>query len=88
LITGYSLGERVGAGSYASVYRAVSLAPTANGIRETVAIKCIEKNRLRTSTGADNLVQEISILKVSCTLFFLTQMHVPETTSQTHSANA
>lgn len=63
-IPGFIVAERLGSGSYASVYRAVSTAPGPSGVRETVAIKCIDFQRTNHSaTAKDNLVREISILK-------------------------
>lgn len=67
--SGYSITDRLGSGSYATVYRALSLAPGAAGVRETVAVKCISRRRTtENQVVADNLVQEVGILKARQTV--------------------
>ncbi|XP_064292983.1 serine/threonine-protein kinase ULK3 [Plodia interpunctella] len=59
-IEGYVVTERLGSGSYSTVYKAY----TKVGARTTVAIKCIDKSRIKHSGSAvDNLVTEIRLLK-------------------------
>ncbi|GBP11513.1 hypothetical protein EVAR_92995_1 [Eumeta japonica] len=59
-IEGYVVTERLGAGSYATVYKAC----TKTGARSTVAIKCVDKARVKNSgTAVDNLITEIRLLK-------------------------
>ncbi|XP_060808327.1 serine/threonine-protein kinase ULK3 [Amyelois transitella] len=59
-IDGYIVTERLGTGSYSTVYKAY----TKVGARTTVAIKCIDKSRIKHSGSAvDNLVTEIRLLK-------------------------
>ncbi|XP_055606037.1 serine/threonine-protein kinase ULK3 [Uranotaenia lowii] len=56
-ISEYQMLEKIGSGSYASVFRALKKAS-----REIVAIKCVEKSSL-SKTAVDNIVTEISLLK-------------------------
>ncbi|XP_049938547.1 serine/threonine-protein kinase ULK3 [Schistocerca serialis cubense] len=58
-VEGYAIVEKIGAGSYASVYKAFKKV----GAREVVAVKCVDKSRL-SGSAIDNLVTEISLLKV------------------------
>ncbi|XP_059479674.1 serine/threonine-protein kinase ULK3-like isoform X2 [Neocloeon triangulifer] len=57
-IEGYVVVEKIGAGSYATVYKAYKK----SGPRAVVAIKCVEKGKL-SSTTIENLLTEISLLK-------------------------
>ncbi|XP_070210335.1 serine/threonine-protein kinase ULK3-like [Littorina saxatilis] len=54
----YVLTEKIGSGSYATVYKAYKK----TGIREVVAIKCILKSSLNKSS-TENLLTEIELLK-------------------------
>jgi len=54
----YSLTEKIGTGSYGSVYKA----HFKNGAREVVAVKCVRKSGL-SKHEVDNIVNEISLLK-------------------------
>lgn len=54
----YILAEKLGAGTYAAVYKAFSKV----GAREAVAIKCILKSSLN-AISKDNLLTEIELLK-------------------------
>ena len=54
----YSFTERIGTGSYGSVYKA----HLKTGSRDVVAIKCIKKSGLA-KHEVDNIVNEISLLK-------------------------
>ena len=54
----YVFCEKLGSGTYASVYRAFRK----DGTREVVAIKCIDRKSLN-KNSEDNLVTEIEILK-------------------------
>ncbi|XP_013133492.1 PREDICTED: serine/threonine-protein kinase ULK3-like, partial [Papilio polytes] len=59
-IEGYVVTEKLGSGSYSTVYKAI----TKVGARSTVAIKCIDKSRVKHSgTAVDNLITEIRLLK-------------------------
>ncbi|XP_013163326.1 PREDICTED: serine/threonine-protein kinase ULK3-like isoform X1 [Papilio xuthus] len=59
-IEGYVVTEKLGSGSYSTVYKAI----TKVGARSTVAIKCIDKSRVKHSGAAvDNLITEIRLLK-------------------------
>nr|XP_034838740.1 serine/threonine-protein kinase ULK3-like [Maniola hyperantus] len=59
-IEGYVVTEKLGSGSYSTVYKAY----TKVGARTTVAVKCIDKSRIKHSgTAIDNLVTEIRLLK-------------------------
>lgn len=59
-IDGFVVFEKVGSGSYASVYKAY----TKVGARNIVAIKCIDKSGIKHSGSAvDNLISEIRLLK-------------------------
>ena len=55
----YCLLEKIGSGSYATVYKAFKK----DGCREVVAIKCVDKSTLSKS-AIDNLVTEINLLKI------------------------
>ncbi|XP_066602645.1 serine/threonine-protein kinase ULK3 [Prorops nasuta] len=55
----YSLIEKIGSGSYATVYKAFKK----GGSREVIAIKCVDKKSLSKS-AVDNIVTEINLLKV------------------------
>ncbi|CAB3363420.1 Hypothetical predicted protein [Cloeon dipterum] len=57
-IEGYIVAEKLGSGSYATVYKAYRK----NGPRAVVAIKCVQKAKLSTVT-IENLLTEISLLK-------------------------
>ncbi|KAK3910588.1 Serine/threonine-protein kinase ULK3 [Frankliniella fusca] len=57
-VEGYVIVEKIGAGSYSTVYKAFKK----DGCREAVAIKVVEKKRLSKS-AEDNIVTEISLLK-------------------------
>ena len=54
----YALTERIGAGSYGSVYKA----HFKSGPRDVVAVKCIRKSGLA-KFEVDNIINEISLLK-------------------------
>ena len=54
----YSLTERIGTGSYGSVFKA----HFKNGPRDVVAVKCVRKSGLA-KHEVDNIVNEISLLK-------------------------
>ncbi|CAG9120167.1 unnamed protein product [Plutella xylostella] len=59
-IEGYVVTEKLGSGSYSTVYKAY----TKVGARSVVAIKCVDKSRLKHSSSAvDNLITEIRLLK-------------------------
>ncbi|XP_075989809.1 serine/threonine-protein kinase ULK3-like [Anticarsia gemmatalis] len=59
-IDGYVVTEKLGSGSYSTVYKAC----TKVGARSTVAIKCVDKSRVKNSGSAvDNLITEIRLLK-------------------------
>ncbi|XP_052746413.1 serine/threonine-protein kinase ULK3 isoform X3 [Bicyclus anynana] len=59
-IDGYVVTEKLGSGSYSTVYKAY----TKIGARTTVAVKCIDKSRIKHSGAAVvNLVTEIRLLK-------------------------
>ncbi|CAK1554330.1 unnamed protein product [Leptosia nina] len=59
-VEGYIFTEKLGSGSYSTVYKAY----TKIGARSTVAIKCIDKSRIKHSGAAvDNLVSEIRLMK-------------------------
>ncbi|PSN42681.1 Serine/threonine-protein kinase ULK3 [Blattella germanica] len=58
-IKDYTLVERLGSGSYATVYKAFKK----NGPREVVAVKCVEKKQL-SGSAVDNIITEITLLKV------------------------
>ncbi|XP_023236282.1 serine/threonine-protein kinase ULK3-like [Centruroides sculpturatus] len=57
-LTSFVFAEKLGRGSYATVYKAYRKGSK----REVVAIKCVEKSSLN-KTAVDNLITEISILK-------------------------
>lgn len=57
-LPGYVFGDKLGSGSYATVYKAFSKTSK----REVVAIKCVEKSSLN-KPATENLLTEISILK-------------------------
>ncbi|PIK58728.1 putative serine/threonine-protein kinase ULK3, partial [Apostichopus japonicus] len=57
-VPGFVLTEKLGSGSYATVYKAFRKGP----VREVVAIKCIAKSGLTKST-TENLLKEIEIMK-------------------------
>lgn len=55
---------RLGAGAFSVVYKGLSAAPGPNGVRSTVAIKCINMQTANSSKlNSDCVVSEISILK-------------------------
>ncbi|XP_063835987.1 serine/threonine-protein kinase ULK3 [Ostrinia nubilalis] len=59
-IEGYVVTEKLGSGSYSTVYKAY----TKVGARSIVAIKCVDKSSIKNSGSAvDNLVTEIRLLK-------------------------
>ncbi|XP_046976245.1 serine/threonine-protein kinase ULK3-like [Vanessa cardui] len=59
-IEGYVVTEKLGSGSYSTVYKAY----TKVGARSVVAIKCVDKARVKHSGAAiDNLITEIRLLK-------------------------
>ncbi|KAL0858272.1 hypothetical protein ABMA27_012176 [Loxostege sticticalis] len=59
-IEGYVVTEKLGSGSYSTVYKAY----TKVGARSIVAIKCVDKSRIKNSGSAvDNLITEIRLLK-------------------------
>ncbi|KZC08184.1 PREDICTED: serine/threonine-protein kinase ULK3 [Dufourea novaeangliae] len=58
-VSDYSLLEKIGSGSYATVYKAFKK----DGCREVVAIKCVDKSSLSKS-AIDNIVTEINLLKI------------------------
>ncbi|KAG6460962.1 hypothetical protein O3G_MSEX012337 [Manduca sexta] len=59
-IEGYIVTEKLGSGSYSTVYKAY----TKVGARTIVAIKCVDKSRIKNSGSAvDNLITEIRLLK-------------------------
>ncbi|KDR19557.1 serine/threonine-protein kinase ULK3-like isoform X2 [Zootermopsis nevadensis] len=55
----YTLVERLGSGSYATVYKGFKK----NGPREVVAVKCVEKKQL-SGAAVDNIITEITLLKL------------------------
>ncbi|XP_008552813.1 serine/threonine-protein kinase ULK3 [Microplitis demolitor] len=55
----YALLEKIGTGSYATVYKAVKK----DSSRDVVAIKCVDSSTLSKS-AIDNLITEINLLKV------------------------
>ncbi|XP_012281826.1 serine/threonine-protein kinase ULK3 [Orussus abietinus] len=55
----YSLLEKIGVGSYATVYKAFKK----GGSKEVVAIKCVDKSGLSKS-AIENLITEINLLKI------------------------
>ncbi|XP_063371718.1 serine/threonine-protein kinase ULK3-like [Cydia amplana] len=57
-VEGYVVTEKLGSGSYSTVYKAY----TKVGGRAIVAVKCVEKSRVR-GAAADNLITEIRLLK-------------------------
>uniref|UniRef100_A0A1B6DXA2 Serine/threonine-protein kinase ULK3 n=1 Tax=Clastoptera arizonana TaxID=38151 RepID=A0A1B6DXA2_9HEMI len=59
IIEGYTGVEKIGTGSYSTVYKGYHKSK----IHEPVAIKCVEKSKL-SPTGKDNIVTEISLLKM------------------------
>ncbi|KOB69259.1 putative cAMP-dependent protein kinase catalytic subunit [Operophtera brumata] len=59
-IDGYVVTEKLGSGSYSTVYKAY----TKVGARMTVAVKCVDKSSIKNSGAAvDNLITEIRLLK-------------------------
>ncbi|KAI8431503.1 hypothetical protein MSG28_016005 [Choristoneura fumiferana] len=59
-IEGYVVTEKLGTGSYSTVYKGY----TKVGARTVVAVKCVDKARVKHSGSAvDNLVTEIRLLK-------------------------
>lgn len=59
-IDGYVVTEKLGSGSYSTVYKAY----TKVGARSVVAVKCVDKSRVKNSgTAVDNLITEIRLLK-------------------------
>ncbi|XP_043527661.1 serine/threonine-protein kinase ULK3 isoform X1 [Frieseomelitta varia] len=58
-VSDYSLLEKIGSGSYATVYKAFKK----DGRREVVAIKLVDKSSLSKS-AVDNIVTEIYLLKI------------------------
>ncbi|OWR44994.1 serine/threonine-protein kinase ULK3 [Danaus plexippus plexippus] len=59
-IEGYVVTEKLGSGSYSTVYKAY----TKVGARSVVAVKCVDKSRVKHSGAAiDNLITEIRLLK-------------------------
>merc|ERR1712012_1254050 len=57
-LAGYVFTEKLGSGTYATVYKAFKQC----GSREVVAIKCIEKSSLN-KASTENLLTEIQLLK-------------------------
>lgn len=60
-LSGYVFGERLGAGSYGTVYKATSNSGQARATN-VYAIKCIHRKSL-TKTTQDLLINEIKLLK-------------------------
>ncbi|CAB3258052.1 unnamed protein product [Arctia plantaginis] len=59
-IDGYVVTEKLGSGSYSTVYKAYAKV----GARSIVAIKCVDKSRVKNSGSAvENLITEIRLLK-------------------------
>ncbi|KAK0080258.1 hypothetical protein PV325_000225 [Microctonus aethiopoides] len=58
-INDYALLEKIGTGSYATVYKAVKK----NGSRDVVALKCVDSSILSKS-AINNLITEINLLKI------------------------
>ncbi|XP_052748421.1 serine/threonine-protein kinase ULK3 [Galleria mellonella] len=59
-IEGYVVTEKLGSGSYSTVYKAY----TKVGARSVVAVKCVDKCKVKQSgTAVDNLITEIRLLK-------------------------
>ncbi|KAJ9601515.1 hypothetical protein L9F63_000354 [Diploptera punctata] len=58
-IKDYTLVERLGSGTYATVYKGFRK----NGPREVVAVKCVEKKQL-SGAAIDNIITEITLLKL------------------------
>ncbi|VDM50344.1 unnamed protein product, partial [Toxocara canis] len=55
---------RIGGGSFSTVYKGISASPAANGVRCTVAIKCMDMRVANASKlNSDCVVSEIRILK-------------------------
>ncbi|KAG7204805.1 hypothetical protein KM043_005211 [Ampulex compressa] len=59
-VSGYSLLEKIGSGSFATVYKATKK----DGCRDLVAIKCIDRSKLSSIHGNNYIVTEICLLKV------------------------
>ncbi|KAG8228580.1 hypothetical protein J437_LFUL009285 [Ladona fulva] len=57
-LDGYVFVEKIGSGSYSTVYKAFRK----EGSREVVAVKCVEKTKLLGS-AIDNIITEITLLK-------------------------
>uniref|UniRef100_F1L2B0 non-specific serine/threonine protein kinase n=1 Tax=Ascaris suum TaxID=6253 RepID=F1L2B0_ASCSU len=63
-VAGYNICERIGGGSFSTVYKGISASPAANGVRLTVAIKCMDMHAANASKlSSDCVVSEIKILK-------------------------
>ncbi|VDK31668.1 unnamed protein product [Gongylonema pulchrum] len=63
-VAGYNICERIGSGSFSSVFKAVSTSPGPNGVRTTVAIKVMDMLAANASKlTSDCVVSEIRILK-------------------------
>ncbi|XP_059050365.1 serine/threonine-protein kinase ULK3-like isoform X2 [Achroia grisella] len=59
-VEGYVVTERLGSGSYSTVYKAY----TKVGGRSIVAVKCVDRSKVKHSgTAVDNLITEIRLLK-------------------------
>lgn len=59
-VPGYTLLEKLGSGSYATVYKAFQNSEVP---RDIVAIKCIEMAKIRSKKASDNQFEEIRLLK-------------------------
>ncbi|VDN56232.1 unnamed protein product [Dracunculus medinensis] len=64
IIVGYNIVDRVGSGAFSKVYKGLSCSSTSNGIRTTVAIKCIDMRTANSSKlSSDCVISEVKILK-------------------------
>lgn len=59
-INDYSILEKIGCGSYATVYKAFKK----DGSKEVVAIKSMDKTKLSSKSSVDNIITEIQLLKI------------------------
>jgi len=61
---GLIVGERLGQGSYGTVYKVYNRTLRQNGTRQVLALKCISREKICMNQSAqDNMVREIEILK-------------------------
>ncbi|XP_071453893.1 serine/threonine-protein kinase ULK3 isoform X2 [Hetaerina americana] len=58
VVEGYIIVEKIGSGSYSTVYKAFKK----EGNRDVVAVKCVDKVKL-SGSAVDNIITEISLLK-------------------------